>query len=76
MLDAFIIDAIRREELERERAFDRNRPRLELPIPRAPEPRGYGDAGRSPRWSDPGAEYGESIVIPIGGPPDDRDEAA
>ncbi len=33
MLDAYIIDAIREEELEREREFERRRIWLELPLP-------------------------------------------
>jgi hypothetical protein len=36
MLDAYIIDAIRQEELERERDFERRRVWLELPLPPPP----------------------------------------
>jgi hypothetical protein len=36
MLDAYIIDAIRREELEREKEFERRRIWLELELPLPP----------------------------------------
>jgi hypothetical protein len=38
MLDAYIIDVIRQEELEREREFERRRVWLELPLPPPPPP--------------------------------------
>lgn len=39
MLDAYIIDSIRREEEARERAFEERRIQLELPeVPRFPPP--------------------------------------
>jgi hypothetical protein len=61
MLDAYIIDAIRQAELDREREFQRRRVYLELPLPsRRPEPR-----REETDMSDP-------IVIPLN--PDREDE--
>ncbi|MCK6549671.1 hypothetical protein L6R52_27795 [Myxococcota bacterium] len=58
MLDAYIIDAIRDEELERERAFERRRVFLELPI--RPDPRRRDDDRRrdEPDAYDP-------VIIPL-----------
>ena len=59
MLDAYIIDAIRREQEERERAFDRNRIQLEIPVYRDPLPTNRRD-------SEPnGLEIDGPIVIPL-----------
>ena len=54
MLDAYIIDAIRQEELEREREAARRRIWLELPLPPPPE-----------RKSDEQPDDRGPIVIPI-----------
>lgn len=62
MLDAYIIDAIRQEELKREREQERRRIWLELPLPPLP-PREKKDENRD--------EHG-SVVIPFG--PDIREE--
>jgi hypothetical protein len=59
MLDAYIIDAIRQEELERERAFERARVRLEIPIERPRE---------RPAVIVP--EMGDPFVIPLVPDPD------
>lgn len=67
MLDAYIIDAIRREEIERERAFERRRLRIELPIPRAPERR-----APEPEPQD----THDPIVIPLINPPEIEEDAA
>jgi hypothetical protein len=48
MLDAFIIDEIKRREEERHRRQDENRPRQELPIPHRP-PRHEDDPAPSDR---------------------------
>jgi hypothetical protein len=73
MLDAYIIDAIRREELEREREREQRRPRLELPIDRPLERRPSEPRG----WRRPiDDQMGDPIVIPIGGPSEPADEAA
>lgn len=39
MLDAYIINEIRKQEIERERNFERRRVWLELPLPPPPLPR-------------------------------------
>jgi hypothetical protein len=56
MLDAYIIDAIRKEELERERELERRRVWLELPLPPPPE-------RRDPE--SPTSEQDGPIVIPF-----------
>ncbi len=66
MLDAYIIDAIREEELERERAFERRRIHLEVPVWEEP-PR------RRQRPSDE-ADRGP-VVIPLD-PPSYEEDAA
>ncbi|MFO0724871.1 MAG: hypothetical protein U1E65_13910 [Myxococcota bacterium] len=68
MLDAYIIDAIREEELERDRAFERRRIQLEITIDdRMPRER--------PR-PQPMHEMGDPIVISIVPEPDDPAEDA
>ncbi len=60
MLDAFIIEEIRRREREREQRRDRDRPRQELPIPERP-----------PEDSDAPEESDRGVVIidySLGGP--------
>ncbi len=65
MLDAYIIDAIRQEELAREREFDRRRIYLELPLPpRLPPPNIDGER----RDED---EHRGPVIIPFS--PDIRD---
>jgi hypothetical protein len=67
MLDAYIIDAIRQAELDREAEFERRRVRLELPLPIPREiPR------RAPEIED---ERGP-IVIPLNPGRDFEDNAA
>ena len=56
MLDAYIIDAIRKEELEREREFERRRIWLELPLP--PRVEKEPEKGETPADEDP-------VVIPF-----------
>lgn len=56
MLDAHIIDAIRKEELEREREYERRRIWLELPLIRPEE--------RAPRGEER-AEDDEPYFVPF-----------
>ncbi len=49
MLDAFIIEEIKRREEERQRRQDDNRPRQELPIPQRPPRRDEPDEPESDR---------------------------
>ena len=66
MLDAYIIDAIRREELERERAFEEGRRiYLELPLPTYEEPA----PGNDDAVEDRGV-----VIIPLY--PDETEDAA
>jgi hypothetical protein len=65
MLDAYIIDAIRQEELERERDFERRRVWLELPLPPPPE-----------RRDVPTDEEGGPIVVPFRPEIGEREENA
>lgn len=58
MLDAYIIDKIRREEEERDRAFDRRRVYLELPIERDRPREQPGHRHDEPFMGDP-------VVIPL-----------
>ena len=60
MLDAYIIDAIRREEEEREKAFERRRIHLEIPVYREPPP----SHDREPEMDDE-SEEGGPIIIPL-----------
>lgn len=69
MLDAYIIDAIREQEEARERAFDRRRARLELPLPLWDMPRRDDSAG------DEEVERGP-IVIPLNRPSTPEEDAA
>jgi len=54
MLDAFIIDEIRRREQEAERRRDQQRPRQELPIPSHEPVR--------PEEDEPGNDRGVTII--------------
>lgn len=63
MLDAYIIEQIREEELKREREFARRRIWLELPLPPPPPPRDH-------RY-EIGEEQHGPVVIPFS--PDIRD---
>lgn len=67
MLDAYIIDAIRQEELERERAYDRRRAYAELPIVERRQP-------ERPAYIVP--EMGDPIVIPLVPEPRIEEDAA
>ena len=69
MLDASIIDAIRREELKRENAFERRRLYIELALPRDPAPRPHPENAEEPTMGDP-------VVIPLINPPEIEDDAA
>ena len=68
MLDAYIIDAIRREQEEREKDFARRRIQLEIPVYHEPPPH-YEDEQR-----DDDADRGP-IVIPLN-PSDSPEEDA
>lgn len=68
MLDAYIIDAIRRDE-ERRRDVDAGRARLELPVPGVPEPQ-----PKSPE-ADPHDDRGV-VIIPLSPDIPLRDDAA
>lgn len=57
MLDAHIIDAIREEELERDRAFERRRVFLELPL--RPDPR------RRDEHSREDLDVHDPVIIPF-----------
>jgi len=70
MLDAYIIDAIRRQEIEQERAFERSRLYIELEIPRERAP----DYRRRPENEEP--SMGDPVVIPLINPPEIEDDAA
>lgn len=54
MLDAFIIEEIKRRERELERRHDDNRPRQELPLPQAPS--------RKDRDEEPVSDRGVAII--------------
>lgn len=69
MLDAYIIDAIREAELERERAFDRRRIQLEITIDRPPLERPKAPV-------TPVHEMGDPIVISIVPEQDPSEDAA
>lgn len=58
MLDAYIIDAIRQEEFERERQFERRRIWLELPKPQPPKRPEQPDEGRDDAENGP-------LIIPF-----------
>lgn len=64
MLDAYIIDAIRQEEEERERQFERRRIRLELPIHRPRDDRNEREKQYDRRRPEEEQERGP-IVIPL-----------
>lgn len=68
MLDAYIIDSIRREQEERE--FERARIQLELPVYREPIPL---DA---PEPSADEEEWDGPIIIPFNNPQDGPEEDA
>jgi hypothetical protein len=68
MLDAYIIDSIRRDDEARERAFERRRIYAELPIDR--------DHPRQPARRDDEPFMGDPVVIPLIGPEDIEDDAA
>ena len=61
MLDAYIIDAIRREEEQRERESSRPRVHLEIPVYREPIPSTFDEESR---YEEP-AEQESVIIIPI-----------
>ncbi len=61
MLDAYIIDAIRKEERRKEQQFEEGR-RIPLPIP-SPVPSYLPNTPAN----DPGYTLGEVIEIPLGG---------
>jgi hypothetical protein len=67
MLDAYIIDAIRKEELERAREAERRRAWLELPLPPPPERR---------EQEEQPPEQGGPIVIPFHPEIGEREEDA
>lgn len=71
MLDAYIIDAIRRDE-ERRREVDAGRARLELPVP--------GAEGRAPEPATPDADRDDDhrgvVIIPLSPNVPLRDDAA
>ena len=67
MLDAYIIDAIRKEQEEREQEFELRRVQLELPI-EMPD--------RSRRMPPPSIDDGHGpVVIPLYGPSVEDDAA-
>jgi hypothetical protein len=68
MLDAYIIDSIRREQEERDRAFDRRRIHIELPVERE-RPRERPNRSDEPFMGDP-------VVIPLITPDEIEDDAA
>ena len=61
MLDAFIIEEIRRREQEAERRREESRPRQELPIPQKPPP--SGDRERDEEPSDRGVTIIDYCVV-------------
>jgi len=69
MLDAYIIDAIRKEELEREREAARRRVWLELPLPPVMPPR--DERGERDESDERDEDDRGPVVIPFG--PDIRD---
>ena len=72
MLDAYIIDAIRREEEQREREQARPRVHLEIPVYREPPPE-YSE--HDDRYNDPDEEE-RVIIIPINPPKRPSEDAA
>jgi hypothetical protein len=71
MLDAYIIDSIRKEQEERERAFERRRIHLELPLDRP------SDRDRPPpSRRDDEPFMGDPVVIPLITPDEIEDDAA
>ena len=69
MLDAYIIDAIRREQEEREKDFARRRIQLEIPVYREPPP-------AIDEYAEEEEDYGRGpIVIPLN-PSDSPEEDA
>ena len=71
MLDAYIIDAIRREQEERERAFEGRRIHLELPLHQPDR----SDRPTRDEQPDPYADRGP-IVIPFHRSGDEPEEDA
>lgn len=67
MLDAYIIDSIRRDDEERDRAFERRRIYAELPIERDP---------RQPARRDDEPFMGDPVVIPLIAPDEIEEDAA
>ena len=72
MLDAYIIDAIRREEEQRERESARPRIHLEIPVYREPDRSSYEE---EERYDEPQEEE-RVIIIPINPPERPSEDAA